>query len=762
MEERTGNTLPKGYHLKGEINDYIIDRVLGQGAFGITYLARYRTTIQGTIGRGTGWTQVAIKEFFMRDLNLRDGSTGYLNDSSQDSLIGRYRRAFMREARNLAGLHHPNIVNVFEVIETNNTVYIVMEYINGGTLDEHIAQSGKLSEQESVDSMLKLCSAVRCMHEHRMLHLDIKPRNVMLDEDGQLYLIDFGLSKQYTADGEPESSTSIGLGTPGYAPVEQAEQRDGENTFRATLDVYALGATLYKMLTGKTPPRASEILNDDELLPSNLKKAGVSNGLAQIIETAMMPSSRKRFQRVQELIAAIDNLHEQTLLDTGKEPDKEPKHSPVIPVPFAPEPPVAPVPAVTPELPVSSESDPSVSGGPSANPVQSVSPGPDSFAPKTHSGGFPKWLYAVISVIVVGLIVFLAIPKSKAPQSVQPPVSVTDTTETTSSAPVPAPTPESNPDSKPEPKTVALTSISLSKTSLTLEEGATSTLTVKYTPSDATDKSTTWKSTDTKVATVSSSGKVTAVMAGSAAIIATAGGKESYCNVTVTAKPQPVQQQSASTTSSGPATGTSNGHEYVDLGLSVKWATCNVGASSPSAYGDYYAWGETSTKSSYTWVNYRFRTNGDSYEIVKFSKYNNQSDRGSVDNRTTLELSDDVARQKWGGSWRMPTITEFQELIDNCTWTWTTMNGVNGYKVTGKKSGFTDRSIFLPAAGYRYAEYRDGTNLSYAGERGYYWSSSLYAGIPSLAQHLSFNFGGGHGTDGSIRTNGHSVRPVYP
>ena len=774
MEERTGNTLPKGYHLKGEINDYIIDRVLGQGAFGITYLARYRTTIQGTIGRGTGWTQVAIKEFFMRDLNLRDGSTGYLNDSSQDSLIGRYRRAFMREARNLAGLHHPNIVNVFEVIETNNTVYIVMEYINGGTLDEHIAQSGKLSEQESVDSMLKLCSAVRCMHEHRMLHLDIKPRNVMLDEDGQLYLIDFGLSKQYTADGEPESSTSIGLGTPGYAPVEQAEQRDGENTFRATLDVYALGATLYKMLTGKTPPRASEILNDDELLPSNLKKAGVSNGLAQIIETAMMPSSRKRFQRVQELIAAIDNLHEQTLLDTGKEPDKEPKHSPVIPVPFAPEPPVAPVPAVTPELPVSSESDPSVSGGPSANPVQSVSPGPDSFAPKTHSGGFPKWLYAVISVIVVGLIVFLAIPKSKAPQSVQPPVSVTDTTETTSSAPVPAPTPESKPDSKPEPKTVALTSISLSKTSLTLEEGATSTLTVKYTPSDATDKSTTWKSTDTKVATVSSSGKVTAVMAGSAAIIATAGGKESYCNVTVTAKAQPVQQQQANTTTRSSSTNTSsasqtttassnqetstgkeNGHEWVDLGLSVKWATCNVGASSPSAYGDYYAWGETSTKSDYSWSTYKY-CNGSYTTMTKYCNDSEYGNNGYTDSRTKLELSDDVARQKWGGSWRMPTYDEFRELINNCTWTWTTMNGVSGFKVTSKKSGYSSRSIFLPAAGYR-----GGTNLSRAGEIGFYWSSSLDTDNPYGAWGLHF-YSGGHYTNGDNRYHGRSVRPVCP
>ena len=734
METDKQQSLQHGYVLQGKQNRYVIDRVLGQGAFGITYLARYKASITGDMGSGAAWVQVAIKEFFMRDLNVRDGSTGYLNDSSQDSLIGRYRRAFMREARNLAGLHHPNIVNVFEVIETNNTVYIVMEYINGGSLDDHILRHGHLSERESTERMLKLCSAVSCMHEHRMLHLDIKPKNVMLDEDGQLYLIDFGLSKQYTADGEPESSTSIGLGTPGYAPSEQAVHQDGDKKFRATLDIYALGATLFKMLTGKTPPNATDVsdsvLDGDNIIPKRLKDVGVTDKLAAVVAKAMFPSSSKRYQTVSEFESALLDIQDST--SNGETT------------------------VVIPE-PISNPIPDSIANNHTPNPKpKQPKPAPERNTGTTKS--FPKWLYAVISVIVVGLIVFLAIPKSKAPQSVQPPVSVTDTTETMSSSPVPAPTPEPKPvsESKPEPKTVALTSISLSKTSLTLEEGATSTLTVRYTPSDATDKSTTWKSTDTKVATVSSNGKVTALKAGSAAIMATAGGRESYCNVTVTAKAQPVQQQSASSTSSSPATGTSNGHEWIDLGLSVKWSTCNVGASSPSAYGDYYAWGETSTKSSYTWENYRSRTSGDSYDNVKFNKYNTQSTRGTVDNRTVLEMSDDVARQKWGGSWRMPTEKEFQELIDNCTWTWTTMNGVNGYKVTSKKSGYTGRSIFLPAAGYR-----DDTSLYLAGEVGYYWSSSLDTGLPYFAQYLFFN-SGYHFTYYYYRLFGLSVRPVCP
>ena len=329
----------------------------------------------------------------------------------------------------------------------------------------------------------------------------------------------------------------------------------------------------------------------------------------------------------------------------------------------------------------------------------------------------------------------------------------------------PTATPKPEPEPKPEPKVVAVTSITLNKSDLTLDEGATSTLTVKYTPTNATDKSTTWRSTNTKVATVNSSGKVTAVKAGSVAIIATCGGKEAYCNVTVKVKEQTSQTSSTTTTGSpsiitanNPKTGSVNGHEWVDLGLSVKWATCNVGASKPEDYGEYYAWGEISTKSRYIWENYRFRTSGDSNDNVKFSKYNSKSDKGTVDNKTTLDLSDDVARQKFGGSWRMPTDSEFQELIDNCTWTWVTQNGVNGFKVTSKKSGYMGSSIFLPAAGYR-----NDTSLSNDGYFGYYWSSSVYMSLlTDYAKYLNLYFSGNHFINYNRRCYGLPVRPVCP
>jgi len=204
---------------------------------------------------------------------------------------------------------------------------------------------------------------------------------------------------------------------------------------------------------------------------------------------------------------------------------------------------------------------------------------------------------------------------------------------------------------------------------------------------------------------------------------------------------------------------TSSDHEFVDLGLSVKWATCNVGAEKPEEYGDLYAWGETAPKTSYTWTNYKFRTDGDSRDDVKFSKYNTVSSYGPVDKKPVLDLEDDVANAKWGGSWRLPTQAELDELINDCTWKWyskgnSTFGGVAGYKVTSKK--YTNRFIFLPAAGYK-----NDTNLSAVGSRGYYWSSSLNSEYPYCVWHVYFN-------DSNVsqinndRNRGFSVRPVCP
>ena len=191
-----------------------------------------------------------------------------------------------------------------------------------------------------------------------------------------------------------------------------------------------------------------------------------------------------------------------------------------------------------------------------------------------------------------------------------------------------------------------------------------------------------------------------------------------------------------------------NGHEYVDLGLpsGTKWAACNVGATKPEEFGGYYAWGETEEKSNYSWSTYKW-CNG-SYDSL--TKYCTSSSYGTVDNKTVLDPQDDVAHVKWGGSWRMPTLDEQEELLNKCTWSWTTQNGVNGYKVTGPNGN----SIFLPAAGYRY-----GTEASYRGSYGYYWSSSLRGNSSDDAFCLYFG-GGDHDWGSSYRYFGQSVRPV--
>ena len=184
----------------------------------------------------------------------------------------------------------------------------------------------------------------------------------------------------------------------------------------------------------------------------------------------------------------------------------------------------------------------------------------------------------------------------------------------------------------------------------------------------------------------------------------------------------------------------------IDLGLSVKWASCNVDATAPEEYGGYYAWGETQEKSNYDWSTYKY-CNGTS---TSMTKYCTNSDHGTVDNKTTLEPEDDVAHVKWGGSWRMPTEAEQDELRDKCTWTWTTLNGVNGYRVTGPNGN----SIFLPAAGYRF-----GTEVDDRGSSGYYWSSTLRSYYGSYACYLDFDSSTNR-WDGNYRYNGRTVRPV--
>lgn len=295
--------LPEGIILHGEAYDYKITSVLGQGSFGITY--RAKVEMRGALGTLDSNMYVAIKEFFMKEVNGRDNTSVTSGSTSRDGLFEYYREKFEREARNLSTLQHKNIVRVLESFQANGTVYYAMEYISGQSLDSLIIKAPHhcLDAATALGYTQQLGSALSFMHSKGMLHLDVKPANAMVKDDGTVVLIDFGLSKQYAANGEPESSTKVGAGTPGYAPLEQASYREGKG-FPTMMDVYALGGTLYKMLTGQRPPEASEILNDGFPI-GEMKQHGVPPQVAACVRKAMAPLKKDRYKTIDQLLNAL-------------------------------------------------------------------------------------------------------------------------------------------------------------------------------------------------------------------------------------------------------------------------------------------------------------------------------------------------------------------------------------------------------------------------------------------------------------------------
>lgn len=284
--------LPTNTILQG--GKYKIERVLGQGGFGITYLA-----VQTMLGR-----VVCIKEFFLKDFCTRTASGEVVNGMAASSeFVERYRSKFIKEARIISRFDHPNIIHVFDTFIENGTAYYVMEYIEGASLDEIIRRGGAMPEDKAVGYIKQVARALDYIHQRSVNHLDVKPANIMVSRsDNRAILIDFGVSKQYDEQGEQTSSTPIGI-SHGYAPIEQY-RAGGVSTFSPQSDIYALGATLYKLITGNTPPQPSDIINDGlPQLPNN-----VSAELKNLIYQAMQirkgdrPDSVDFFMRVSSQI----------------------------------------------------------------------------------------------------------------------------------------------------------------------------------------------------------------------------------------------------------------------------------------------------------------------------------------------------------------------------------------------------------------------------------------------------------------------------
>lgn len=563
----TRDVLQVGTELKSPEFSYIIKSVLEQGSFGITYLASAKMIAHGPLGDIETEAKVVIKEFYMQGLSSRcsDGSVS----GSSGSLVTNYRKEFRREAEKLSKMHHENIVKVFEVFDANGTTYYVMQYIEGMSLDEYIISNGHLAEREASEYLAAIAEALCYMHSKNMLHLDLKPKNIMRRNDGKLFLIDFGLSKHYDSNGEPESSISVGLGTPGYAPIEQG-YIDDSKTFTATLDIYSMGATYYKMLTGQTPPNASNVLNDQG---KKLREAltGSSEKAISLVLKMMSPLKVSRPQNVEEVLALLGR-------DAIKGGEEEKNRK-------------------------------------------------------------------------------IEEERKRADERTQ---------------------------------LLEAERIRKMEEERKLKEEA---------EREAAEEQKRKRN------------KRILLIGGCVALLAIIGGVIWYVS-------SPNEFITAAN---------SNAPVAVDLGLSVKWASCNVGATKPEECGGLYGLTDpTGTNSSGNYHDYPWGNN------ISGTEY-------------------DIARAKWGGSWRLPTNEECKELNEKCKWTWTIYNGVKGMKVTGPNGN----SIFLPAAGNN-----DGTGVKCAGTAGYYWSGTVLEFFRIADYGIDFSSKGSHDFNGWGRGYGLSVRPV--
>ncbi len=277
---------------------YRIERVLGQGGFGNTYVG-YNTEFEET---------VAIKEFFMKGVTERDETTCVVSVSNADNVqqFEEQREKFKKEARRLRKLKNEHIVKVHDLFEENGTAYYVMDYIDGESLAEKMKKTGQPFTEAEVRGILsQILDALKEVHQNEIWHLDLKPGNIMVDKQGNAYLIDFGASKQIRANGSMTTSTALCY-TPGYAPNEQIGQM--YDRFGPWTDIYALGATIYNLLTNKKPPMAIDIEEDGENafeFPNT-----VSDGMRKLVVWMMQPKRKARPQSVDEILSKLSSTEE--------------------------------------------------------------------------------------------------------------------------------------------------------------------------------------------------------------------------------------------------------------------------------------------------------------------------------------------------------------------------------------------------------------------------------------------------------------------
>lgn len=303
--------LPTGHYLqKGK---YQLTETVGRGGFGITYKGVWFTEVKGSLGKVKTEVPICIKEYFFKDYCYRDEETFAVKVHSETgrALFEKFKEKLIKEAKILSDVHHPHIVNVLEVFEENDTAYIAMEYIQGYSLKYLLEKEGRLSENTVLFYTHQIAQALQFVHEKSILHLDIKPSNILIDKDDNARLIDFGVSKRYDLFQQETSTTMLTL-SKGFASVEQYDD-EGTQNFSPCPDIYSLGATMYNLLTGKIPTesilRAAKPLQK----PSELNSS-ISERTEEAIMKAMAIIQADRFQSVNEMILAL-----------GPSPEREPR-----------------------------------------------------------------------------------------------------------------------------------------------------------------------------------------------------------------------------------------------------------------------------------------------------------------------------------------------------------------------------------------------------------------------------------------------------
>ena len=701
---------------------------------------------------------------------------------------------------------HPNIANYeeFYSYEDHRGVcdYAIMQYYPDGNLSNAIKQG--LTAEQKEDIATQLLEGIAFLHEHKVVHRDLKPGNILIVRDGDSIIpliTDFGLSKAADLGDGSVFSNSFGGGTQRYSSPEQLQGKP----LRLNTDLWSYGAILYEIFTGQQLFSASsgaantaqadlEIYN--KIVNGDVQSLGVMpEKWRKVAERCLVVDADKRAKDEAELFGILngDAQEDETVANAGGSGGLPPFKG--VPEGRGIESPLSPKPNDNPSQP--NDEGTEVAGMPQAAGKQPPIAGPSS--PNRHRGlppskGVPEgrgiespqsskpkskktlWIaLAAAAVAAIAAILFLRQPKQE-PVPTDPETDAFLACQTVADYQafcdyygqraahyaeaqhkIDSLVTDSLQRAEAEAIALAIQDEEASYQACTTIAGCNAYLQA-YPQGRYVDKV---KQKKAELEDDEAYAACTTVAACEAYLRKYPQGRhvadvrkkrDELAAVVPQNNSQPAVQPQPTPTPEQSLTGTANGHEWVDLGLpsGTLWATCNMGASTPEGYGNYYAWGETSTKSTYDWSTYRY-ANGDYNRLTKYCNKSDYGNNGFTDNLTTLQGGDDPAASNWGGGWQTPSKAQWDELLANTTHQWTTRNGKSGRLFTSKTNGQT---LFLPAAGGRWD-----SELRYAGSHGIYWSRSRTTGSPDYAWNLLFS-SGICDMGNSRRYSGFTVRPV--